>query len=197
MGRGSRSVIEEEAVHLILPLSALTLPHSPCIALAQLSQWEDYRPVSGGLYLFMFWNTEIHIVSKFWKASWEKLLLVIIIHDTVYPLWPYSVHIFEKLIKMSKARENYLAQSLLCLFELKLRGKYAQKSLARLCAGKFFELTVIAGKLWRLLCFYSYFTPGYWLPPLSSKSLKSLLLSQSLQPGAADFILMWGTAYRI
>ncbi len=76
---------------------------------------------------------------------------------------------------MSKASENYLAQSLLCLFKLKLRGCIHKK----LCTSHYWEvseLPIIAGKLWHLFCFSSYFTPGYWLLPLSSKSMKSLFV---------------------
>lgn len=39
-----------------------------------------------------------------------------------------------------------------------------------------FELLFVAAKLWHLLCFSSSFTPGYWLPSLCSKSLKSLFV---------------------
>lgn len=52
---------------------------------AQLSQWEDYGPVSSGSDLFMFWSAKKHAVSKFSNALWEKLLLVIIIYDVIYP----------------------------------------------------------------------------------------------------------------
>lgn len=57
-----------------------------------------------------------------------------------------------------------------------IKGNVYTKSPPRFITGEVSELPVIAGKLWHLFCLSSYFTPGYWLPPLSSKSLKSFVV---------------------
>lgn len=63
---------------------------------------------------------------------------------------------------MSKASENDLAQSVLCL---------SQKNPSTSHYREVSELPVKAGKLWNLFFFSS-----CWLPPLSSKFLKSLFV---------------------
>lgn len=84
---------------------------------------------------------------------------------------------------MSKASEKYLARSLLCLFELKLKRTYTQKAPHISLLESFWATCHSGGKLWHPFRLSSHFAPGYWLPSLSSKSLKSLFVVTVIPAG--------------